>query len=38
MDLTDSMRPAGIVQNTFCRRRLAGVNMGHDANVSRLFL
>ena len=34
MDLADLVRPAGIVQNAFCRRRLTGVNMGHDPNIA----
>ena len=34
MDFTDFMRNTGIVKNTLGRRRFAGVNVRHDADVS----
>ena len=33
MDFADLMRFAGIIENPLCRRRLARVDMGHDAEV-----
>jgi len=34
----DLVGNAGIVENPLSRRRLPGVDVGHDADVSRMFL
>src|SRR2546425_7322644 len=37
VNLADLVRPAGVVQDPLGRRRLARVDMGHDADVARLL-
>ena len=37
IDLSDLIGHAGIVENPLRRRGLPGVDMGHDADVARLF-
>jgi hypothetical protein len=34
MDFTDAVRASGIEQHALRRRRLTGVDVGHDADVS----
>jgi hypothetical protein len=34
---TKTMRPTGIEQDPFGRRRLSGIDMGDDANISVAF-
>jgi hypothetical protein len=35
VDFADLVRDPGIEQNPFRRRRLAGIDVGHDADVAR---
>jgi hypothetical protein len=37
MDFTDLVGDAGVEQDAFGRRGLAGINVGHDADVPRAF-
>jgi hypothetical protein len=37
VNLTHLVRDPGIVENTFSCRRLTGINVSHDANVSSLL-
>jgi hypothetical protein len=35
VDLADFVRNSGVKQNPFCRRRLPGIDVRHDADVPR---
>jgi hypothetical protein len=37
VDFADLVRNPGIEQDPLCRRRLAGIDVGHDADVPRFF-
>jgi hypothetical protein len=34
MDFADFVRNSGVEEDPLCRRRLAGINVGHDADVA----
>ena len=37
VDFADLVRDPGVEQDPFCRRRLAGIDVGHDADIPRPF-
>jgi hypothetical protein len=37
MHFTDLVIDAGVIKNPFCRRGFAGINVGHDTDISGFF-